>query len=88
MQVAPTSASQGPVDIWTMNSPQDLDEFATGCDKDIGGLSTARLDIDQGHGRFWGTLSNQVPRGARIERTGYAGMRNRVSRQPRPWYNS
>lgn len=33
----------------------------------------------EGHGRFWGTLSNQVPRGCRVDRTGYAGMRNRVS---------
>ncbi|CAO1629045.1 unnamed protein product [Parajaminaea phylloscopi] len=77
MKVTPSAASEGPLGIWSIRSREDLREYATGCDKDIGGLSTAQLDVDGDAGRFWGTLSNQVPRGARIEKTGYAGMRNK-----------
>lgn len=79
LEVNPATTSKKPITLWDIKSQQDLDEFATGSDKDIGGLSDAKLGFEDGHGRFYGTLSNQLPRGAQIQRTGYAGMRTRVS---------
>ncbi|CAD6885263.1 unnamed protein product [Tilletia laevis] len=54
-------------------------EFATGSDIDIGGLSTMRFawDPTERAARFWGTLSSDIPRGAKIERSGYAAFRNK-----------
>ncbi|KAE8209620.1 hypothetical protein CF327_g6418 [Tilletia walkeri] len=54
-------------------------EFATGSDIDIGGLSTVRFawDTTERAARFWGTLSSDIPRGAKIERSGYAAFRNK-----------
>ncbi|KAL9933843.1 hypothetical protein V8E36_007501 [Tilletia maclaganii] len=54
-------------------------DFATGSDIDIGGLSTVRFGWDPSEraARFWGTLSSDIPRGARIERSGYAAFRNK-----------
>lgn len=97
MEVTPNSSSQGALHIWSISKPEDISQYATGCDRDIGGLSSMRLDVAQGsggkgpddidgkradgHGRFWGTLSSQVPRAARVEKSGYAGMRNKVSKE-------
>lgn len=113
MDVTPSAATRGPLPLWQISKPGDVDDFATGCDKDMGGLSSVKVDLAQGsagrravmipragdgvagdaaapvskptefepeashHGRFWGTLSNQVPRGAGLERAGYAAFRNR-----------
>ncbi|EPQ28728.1 uncharacterized protein PFL1_03532 [Pseudozyma flocculosa PF-1] len=78
MEISPNSANQGALLIYALTSPQHLANFATGADSDIGGLSQCRLALDDASkGRFYGTLSSQVPRGAKIERSGYAGFRNR-----------
>ena len=78
MELSPTSSNQGALLIYQLNSQQDLAQFATGADGDIGGLSQCRLALDeQSKGRFFGTLSSQVPRGGKLERSGYAGFRNR-----------
>ncbi|KAK0550558.1 hypothetical protein OC846_002375 [Tilletia horrida] len=54
-------------------------DFATGSDIDIGGLSTVRFGWDPSEraARFYGTLSSDIPRGAKIERSGYAAFRNK-----------
>ncbi|KAN0063156.1 hypothetical protein ACQY0O_004320 [Thecaphora frezii] len=78
MEISPNSANQGPLLIYALKSQQHLANFATGADSDIGGLSQCRLGLDEaGIGRFFGTLSSHVPRGAKIERSGYAGFRSR-----------
>lgn len=81
LEVNPGTATKKPIHLFSIKSQKDLDGFATGSDKDIGGLSDVKLGVDEGHGRFFGTLSNQLPRNAPIQRTGYAGMRTRVSRE-------
>lgn len=83
---ARSSSSQGEVLFYTLASKQHLTQMASGCDADIGGLSSARLGLDpeEEKGRFWGTLSSEIPRGARIERSGYAGFRNMVCRLATP----
>lgn len=92
MDVTRSAESLRPMQFWSVNSSEDLDQFATGCDRDIGGLSNLRLDYvkdeasqrtssraqAEGYARFWGTLSNQVPRGAKIMKSGYVAMRNKV----------
>ncbi|SPO23324.1 related to complex I intermediate-associated protein CIA30 precursor, mitochondrial [Ustilago trichophora] len=78
MEISPTSKNQGALLIYAMTKPAHLSSFATGSDSDIGGLSQCRLGLDESsRGRFYGTLSSQVPRGGKIEKSGYAGMRNR-----------
>lgn len=81
METSPTSTSQGPLHLYSLTHPSHLNQFATGCDSDIGGLTTCKLALDdqEGKGRFFGTITNEVPRGAKIEKSGYAGMRNKVS---------
>jgi NADH dehydrogenase [ubiquinone] 1 alpha subcomplex assembly factor 1 len=58
----------------------NIKDFATGCDGDIGGLSTCTLDLDEsGDARFWGELRLGVKREYEGKvRGGYAGFRNKV----------
>lgn len=78
MEISPTSKNQGALLLYAMTQPAHLSNFATGSDSDIGGLSQCRLGLDDSsRGRFYGTLSSQVPRGGKIEKSGYAGFRNR-----------
>ncbi|PWN89841.1 NADH:ubiquinone oxidoreductase complex I intermediate-associated protein 30 [Acaromyces ingoldii] len=83
MEVSPptASATDSRLLLYPLRSSQDLSQVARGCDADIGGLSSCRLDLDESGStsaaRFWGTLSSELPRGAKIERSGYAGFRNR-----------
>lgn len=39
--------SRAPITLFTLNSREDLTRFATGCDADIGGTSTAKLELDE-----------------------------------------
>lgn len=78
METTPSSKTQGPLAIYSLRSQGDLEQFATGSDSDLGALSQCKLGLDEsGRGRFYGTLSSQVPRGAKIERSGYAAFRNK-----------
>ncbi|KDN41344.1 NADH:ubiquinone oxidoreductase complex I intermediate-associated protein 30 [Tilletiaria anomala UBC 951] len=79
MEVAPSSRTEGLLSLWALRSRADLSSFATGADKDIGGLSTCLLSFDEkeGKGRFYGTVTSDLPRGSRIERSGYAAFRNK-----------
>ncbi|BGP42438.1 hypothetical protein JCM10450v2_006534 [Rhodotorula kratochvilovae] len=66
----------------SLRSQDDLQNFALGCDADIGGRSTVNLDLGpEGKGRFWGKLASDLNPGRRkegvIERGGYAGFRNK-----------
>jgi hypothetical protein len=66
--------------IYAINQ-QNLKDFATGSDKDIGGQTECTLDVDEnGDGRFWGELRREVRGEWRGKvRGGYAGFRNKVS---------
>ncbi|UZJ51763.1 hypothetical protein CBS101457_001083 [Exobasidium rhododendri] len=76
---APTAADDSRLLLYKFSSSADVKQMATGCDADIGGLSSMKIDLDtqEGKGRFWGTLSNEIPRNAKIQRSGYAGFRNK-----------
>lgn len=66
--------------FWTFTQADDLQRFATGSDKDIGGLSTCDLAFapESKTGHFRGVVSSDIPRGAKLARSGYAAMRNKA----------
>lgn len=65
----------------TLNNKADLNAWAIGSDKDIGGFSEASLDISpEGYGRFHGNLSLDLPANREIEQSGYAAVRTKVTR--------
>lgn len=74
-----------PITLFTLNSHEDLSQFATGCDADIGGTSSANLTLEQPSptekpfAKFWGDMRLAVHANlqGRI-RGGYAGFRNKV----------
>lgn len=78
--------------LFTFNSRADIDQVATGCDADVGGLSTVHFDLDESKetnasigkpatGKFWGNMSLNVKPGLEQKiRGGYAGFRTRVCR--------
>jgi len=86
--------SRAPRTLFTFNSQDDIDQFATGCDADIGGTSTVHLERHQnekedismmigggrgGTGVFWGDMRLGVKAGLETKvRGGYAGFRNKV----------
>lgn len=82
--------SRAPRVLFTFNSPEDIHSFATGCDGDIGGLSTTHLDLETSPeinndigrtatGKFWGEMRLRVKSGMEEKiRSGYAGFRNKV----------
>jgi len=82
--------SRLPRTIFTCNSHEDIRQFATGCDADIGGTSSVHFDLDESQknnasigkeatGIFWGDMRLGVK--ADFEgkiRGGYAGFRNKT----------
>ena len=76
--------------LYSFNTPADIKQFATGCDGDIGGLSTVHFDLDErpeinksigkaATGMFWGDMRTQVKPGMEKKiRGGYAGFRNKA----------
>lgn len=67
----------------SINTPDDLTQFVTGCDSDLGGKSVVNFDMGEGGGgRFWGRLDSELKAGRRregvVERGGYAGLRSKV----------
>lgn len=76
---APTTLTDAQILFYSLTSMEDVKTMATGCDSDIGGLSSVKVDLDpkESKGRFWGTLSSEIPRSSKMERSGYAGFRNK-----------
>ncbi|KAF9580234.1 hypothetical protein BGW38_003195 [Lunasporangiospora selenospora] len=63
----------------TLKSQEDLKEWLTGSDKDIGGFSDAHLEITkEGAGKFHGNISLDLPTNDQVEKSGYAGCRTRT----------
>ncbi|KAI0703804.1 complex I intermediate-associated protein CIA30 [Cytidiella melzeri] len=78
--------SREPLTLWNFNSQEQLSNFATGCDGDIGGTSTVHLELDKStqprpSAKFWGEMKLAARPGyeGRV-RGGYAGFRSK----PRP----
>ncbi|KAF8150757.1 NADH:ubiquinone oxidoreductase intermediate-associated protein 30 [Crassisporium funariophilum] len=85
--------ADGPVSaprtLFAFNTREDINLIATGCDGDIGGLSTVNFDLDErpeinksigkaATGMFWGDMRTQVKAGMEGKiRGGYAGFRNK-----------
>ncbi|KAG6850703.1 hypothetical protein H0H93_009861 [Arthromyces matolae] len=84
------SVSRAPRVLFHLNSLEDIEGFATGCDADMGGTSTTHLDLETlpavngGVGRtatakFWGEMRLNVKSGMEQKiRGGYAGFRNKI----------
>ncbi|RDB26387.1 Complex I intermediate-associated protein 30, mitochondrial [Hypsizygus marmoreus] len=82
--------SRAPRTLFTLNSPADVNMFATGCDADIGGTSTVHLDLEESPeinasigrpatAKFWGEMRLGVKAGLEGKlRGGYAGFRNKT----------
>ena len=77
--------SRVPKTLLSFNTPEDMKRYALGCDKDIGGTSTAHLDFvpdegsSKGKGRFWGEMRLGVRSDLQGRvRGGYAGFRSKV----------
>jgi len=73
-----------PITLFNLNSHEDLSQFATGCDADIGGTSTANLTLERSppaekpFAKFWGNMRLGVhPQVQGRVRGGYAGFRNK-----------
>ncbi|TFY78737.1 hypothetical protein EWM64_g5279 [Hericium alpestre] len=87
--------SRTPITLFPFNSREDLSQFVTGCDADIGGSSTVHLDLAEdparnkpigklASGRFWGEMRLGVRTGLEGKvRGGYAGFRNKY--RPTIW---
>lgn len=83
--------SRAPRTLFNFNSQEEIHQFATGCDADIGGTSTVHFELNQNEndnksigrqvtGVFWGDIRLGVK--AELEgklRGGYAGFRNKVT---------
>ena len=74
-----------PITLFTLNSHEDLSQFATGCDADIAGTSSVNLTLEQSSpaekpfAKFWGDMRLGVhPQVQGRVRGGYAGLRNKV----------
>ena len=81
--------SRAPRVLFSLNTPEDIQNFATGCDSDIGGTSTVRLDVARSQhthnseplvtAKFWGDMSLRVKPGLEGKlRGGYAGIKTKV----------
>ncbi|KAH6909053.1 complex I intermediate-associated protein CIA30 [Coprinopsis sp. MPI-PUGE-AT-0042] len=78
-----------PQTLYTFHNQEDIIQFSTGCDGDIGGRSTVNLALDsrpevnesigvKTTGRFWGEMRLDVkPEYQGKIRGGYAGFRNK-----------
>jgi len=72
-----SAPSRAPRSLYTLRSQEDLHEFVTGSDKDMGGASSARLELDHdGRGVFKGSLRATVMTSKNVL-GGYAAFRSR-----------
>ncbi|ORX95575.1 NADH:ubiquinone oxidoreductase complex I intermediate-associated protein 30 [Basidiobolus meristosporus CBS 931.73] len=64
--------------ILEISKKEDLNNWIVGSDKDIGGFSSAQLELSpEGKGRFHGHLSLELPEQLDIKKSGYAGLRSK-----------
>lgn len=67
--------------LFSFRTADELRQYALGSDADLGGNSTAHLDLHpDGYARFWGEMRLDVKAGLEGKlRPGYAGFRNKAS---------
>ena len=81
--------SRAPKTLLNFNTKEDIADLAVGCDADIGGTSSARLDFvpddpsvsGKGKGKFWGDMKLGLRGNTNAQsrmRSGYAGFRSKV----------
>jgi len=82
--------TRGPRTMFSFNTSEHINQFASGCDSDNGGLSSVHFDLDTrpevidtigktGTARFWGDMRLKVKPGLEGKvRGGWAGFRNKV----------
>ncbi|KIJ62751.1 hypothetical protein HYDPIDRAFT_156772 [Hydnomerulius pinastri MD-312] len=82
--------NRAPITLFNLNTQEDIKQFATGCDADIGGTSTLNLGLDASpernkdsgsaaNARFWGEMRLAVkPELQGRIRGGYAGFRSKA----------
>lgn len=71
-----------PVTLFTLNSHEDISQFAKGCDADVGGTSSVNLTLERPSSpsgkpfaKFWGDMRLAVrPDAQGLVRGGYAGF--------------
>lgn len=70
--------------LFNFNSPEEIAQYVVGSDADIGGYSSAKLDLRENsdgskYGLFHGDMRIDVrPQMQGKMRSGYAGFRNKV----------
>lgn len=76
----PVYHDSGTKELFGFRTPADIAQYVVGSDADIGGYSTAKLELNPaGHGKFWGELRTDVKPELRGKmKSGYAGFRNKV----------
>lgn len=82
MDVSASDTAHDAMTLYKMSTPPQIAQIALGSDSDIGGISRCHLSLEhekggEGYGRFYGTVSSQIPRNATLERSGYAAFRNK-----------
>ncbi|KAI8998373.1 complex I intermediate-associated protein 30-domain-containing protein [Gaertneriomyces semiglobifer] len=64
--------------MYKLNSVEALQDWVVGSDADIGGLSEAFWGLTNDRtALFWGKISTEIPQGAKLDRSGYAGIRSK-----------
>jgi len=79
LRMNPVYHNSGNKELFAFRTPADLAQYVVGSDADIGGYSTAKLELDPvGHAKFWGELRTDVKPELRGKmKSGYAGFRNK-----------
>ncbi|KAG9017146.1 hypothetical protein FRB90_001570 [Tulasnella sp. 427] len=80
LRMDPGYSQSPPKTLFTFKNSADIAQYVVGSDSDIGGYSSAKLDLDpHGHGRFSGELRTEVrPQMQGKMKSGYAGFRNKM----------
>jgi len=80
LRMDPGHSESGPKQLFTFRSPADIAQYVVGSDADIGGYSTAKLELTkEDYGRFYGEIRTDVkPQLQGKMKSGYAGFRNKM----------
>ncbi|KAG8964796.1 hypothetical protein FRC00_001143 [Tulasnella sp. 408] len=80
LRMDPGYSHSPPKTLFAFKTQADIPQYVVGSDADIGGYSSAKLELDpQGHGRFFGEIRTEVrPQMQGKMRSGYAGFRNKM----------
>ncbi|KAG8890756.1 hypothetical protein FRB98_004801 [Tulasnella sp. 332] len=79
LRMNPVYHDSGTKELFGFRTPADIAQYVVGSDADIGGYSTAKLELDPtGHGKFLGELRTDVKPELRGKmKSGYAGFRSK-----------